>query len=155
MYRLGGDNGDAVNPPVPLYGASARWLRVVSSNGADLEAAQLQVSAQFDPVQIVFVASGNPPFELAAGRAATPAGALPLPTLAGTLGARKIDDLPQARVGAAVATPVPEPGWFARWLPAGLTDKAAVLWAVLIVGVLLLGAVAWGLLRQLKTPPAE
>lgn len=155
VYRLGGDNGDAVNPPVPLYGASARWLRVVSANGADLETGQLRASALFDPVQIVFVASGSPPFELAAGRAATPAAALPLPTLAGTLGTRKVDDLPLARVGAAVAAPLPEPAWFARWLPAGLTDKAAVLWAVLIAGVLLLGAVAWGLLRQLKAPPAE
>jgi hypothetical protein len=101
----------------------------------------------------VFVASGNGPFLLAAGRANTAPAALPLGTLSAALGERKLKDLPEAKLGAATVAREPEPGPFARFRPAGLSDKAALLWAVLIVGVLLLGRVAWSLLRQLKTPP--
>jgi hypothetical protein len=35
------------------------------------------------------------------------------------------------------------------WIP-GAPGKPTVLWAVLIAGVLLLGGVAWSLLRQLR-----
>ena len=69
VYRLGTPGSEAVNPPVALHGASARWLRIEStSTESDLAAAQLQASAEFQPVRLVFVASGSAPFELAAGR---------------------------------------------------------------------------------------
>ena len=87
---------------VALHGASARWLRIESTNGADLATAQLQASAEFEPLRLVFVATGTGPFEIAAGRANTTPAALPLATIAGTLGTRKIEDLPTATVGAAV-----------------------------------------------------
>ena len=153
VYRL----GDAVNPPVSLHGASARWLRLVATNGANISAAKLQASAEFEPVQLVFVATGSGPFQLAVGRANTSPAALPLGMLAAALGTRKVDDLPEARLGSATVESPPEPGPLARFRPAGLSDKAALLWAVLIVGVLVLAGVAWSLLRQLKTqpPPTE
>jgi hypothetical protein len=150
VYRL----GDSINPPIALNGTSVRWLRLVATNGADIAAAQLQASAEFEPVRLVFVATGNGPFEVAAGRANTPAAALPLGVLASALGDRKAEDIPEARLGAATVAPVPEPGPLARFRPAGVSDKAAVLWGVLIAGVLLLAGVAWSLLRQLKAPPA-
>lgn len=150
VYRLG---ADAINPPVPLHGASVRWLRIVSTNGADLAGSQLQANAEFDPVQLVFVATGNGPFQLAAGRMSTPRAALPLGVLASALGDKKVEDLPEAGLGAAtIESPVP-PGWFAQLRPAGVSEKTAVLWAVLIGGVLLLGGAAWSLLRQLKSAP--
>jgi len=150
VYRLG---ADTVNPPISLHGASVRWLRVVATHGADLASAQLQASAEFDPVRLVFVATGNGPFQLAAGRTNTPRAALPLGMLASALGDKKVEDLPEARLGAAtIESPVP-PGWFAQLRPAGVSEKTAVLWAVLIAGVLLLGGVAWSLMRQLKSAP--
>jgi hypothetical protein len=149
VYRI----GDSVSPPIALHGASARLLRLVATNGADIAAAQLQASAEFDPVQLAFVASGTGPFQLAAGRPNTAPAALPLGTLAAALGDRKLQDLPEARLGAATVASAPEPGPLARFRPAGVSDKAALLWAVLIGGVVLLGGVAWSLLRQLKAPP--
>lgn len=149
VYRI----GDSVNPPIALHGASARWLRLVATNGADIAAAQLQASAEFEPLQLVFVATGSGPFQLAAGRPNTPSGALPLGTLAAALGNRKLQDLPEAKLGAVTVERAPEPGPLERFRPAGLSDKAALLWAVLLGGVILLGGVAWSLLRQLKTAP--
>ena len=156
VYRLGTPGSESTNPPVALHGASARWLRIESTTGADLAAAQLKAGAEFQPVRLVFVASGAAPFELVAGRADTPSAALPLPTIAGTLGTGKVEDLPAATVGTPVIQSPAEAGPLARlWPGGGGPGKTTVLWAVLLIGVLLLAAVAWSLLRQLKAPPPQ
>ncbi len=153
VYRLGPAASEAVNPSVPLHGASALRLRIESTNGSDLARAQLQAGAEFEPLRLVFVATGAGPFELAAGRADTKAAALPLDTIAAALGGRKLDDLPAAAVGTGLVQAAGEAGLLARWWPGReAPGRAAVLWAVLIAGVMLLGAVAWSLLRQLKQP---
>jgi hypothetical protein len=149
VYRLGGGGSggaDVTNPPMPLQGGNGRWLRIESSSGVDLSAEQLRAEAEFHPVQLAFVASGDGPFELALGRAATPMAAVPLGVVAAALGERKLQDLPQAVVGAAQRGD-PQLVSMADWLAPG---KPTVLWAVLVAGVLILAAVAWSLLRQLK-----
>jgi len=153
VYRLANGGADATNPPLALPGVSARWLRLESTNGADLATARLQASAQFQPVRLVFVASGQGPFELATGRAGAPAAALPLATIAGTLGNRKLDDLPLATVGTPVVQPARQAAWAALWPGGDPPGQAAVLWTVLVAGVMVLAGVAWSLLRQLKPPP--
>jgi hypothetical protein len=45
-----------------------------------------------------------------------------------------------------------ETGFASQLLP-GSPGKTTVLWAVLVAGVLLLGGVAWSLMRQLKNAP--
>jgi hypothetical protein len=156
VYRLGPAGTEAINPSVALYGASASRLRIESTNGADLAAAQLQASAEFEPLRLVFVATGAGPFEIAAGRANTAPAALPLATIAGTLGSRKIEDLPAATVGAAVIQAKAATGVLDRWWPGDEgPNKKTLLWAVLLAGVLLLAAVAWSLLRQLKREPPQ
>lgn len=153
VYRLANGGTASTNPPLPLPGVSARWLRFESTNGADLAKAGLQASAEFQPVRIVFVASGPAPFELAAGRAGTMAAALPLATIAGTLGNRKVDELPAATVGDSVTRRPPPAPWARLWPGDAPPGQAAVLWTVLVAGVLMLAAVAWRLLRQMKPPP--
>lgn len=153
VYRLANGERDATNPALAMAGVSARWLRLESSNGADLAQARLQASAEFQPVRLVFVASGQGPFVLAAGRAATPAAALPLATIAGTLGARTLDDLPLASVGTPVVQPARPAAWAVLWPGGDPPGPTAVLWTVLVAGVLVLAGVAWSLLRQLKPPP--
>ena len=151
VYRLGPAGTEAINPSVALHGASASRLRIESTNGADLATAPLQASAEFEPLRLVFVATGTGPFEIAAGRANTTPAALPLATIAGTLGSRKIEDLPTATVGAAVIQAKAGAGALERWWPGDEgPNKKTLLWAVLLAGVLLLAAVAWSLLRQLK-----
>ncbi|MBC7602810.1 MAG: DUF3999 family protein [Ramlibacter sp.] len=157
VYRVGAQGGEATNPALSLYGTSARWLRVESTNGADLSAAQLSATVEFDPVQLVFVATGSGPFQLAVGREATPPAALPAGMLAGTLNGKRVEDVALASLGAAVTTAstASDSGFLDRLRPEGVSQRAAVLWAVLLVGVLLLAGVAWTLMRQLKQPPVH
>jgi hypothetical protein len=149
VYRLGDGANEGTNPPAALYGASARWLRIESSSGVELEAQQIQASAEFEPLQLAFVATGAPPFELAAGRAGTPRAAVPLATIASALPKRKVQDLPEASVGVPTRQTHQGSTLFGWTLP-GAPGKPALLWSVLIAGVLILAAVAWSLLRQLK-----
>jgi hypothetical protein len=149
VYRLSNGPQASSNAPLELHGASARRLRIESTTGANLATARLAASVEFEPAQVVFVATGATPFELAAGRGDAASIALPLGTIASTLGNdRKPQDLPLARVGAGVLQE-PETGLLARVLP-GSPAKATVLWIVLAAGVLLLGGVAFSLMRQLK-----
>jgi hypothetical protein len=146
VYRLGNDGESVTNPPLDLHGASARALRIVAIDGAALAPMQLSAFAEFAPRQLVFIASGKGPFVLAAGRERTDAAALPPATVTGMLGDRKIEDLALAQVGAAVESQPDR--WAALW--PGAPGKSVVLWAVLGLGVLLLAAVAWSLMKQMN-----
>lgn len=155
VWRLGVPGRDHGNPATPLPGSSVRWLRVEATYGTRLEGIPLVVEAAFDPLQVVFVAGGEAPYEVAAGRAQTPAAALPLSMLANA-SSLKVDELPAATF-AQVQTAPAQRSALAGWLPAGVEPRTALLWAVLAGGVLLLGGVAWSLLRQLNrggNPPA-
>jgi hypothetical protein len=149
VYRLGAPGQQAVNTPVALPVASVRWLRAEATHGARLESIALTVRAQFEPLEVVFPAGDGGPYTLAAGRPATPQAALPLGMLASTT-ATPIAALPLVTVGAAQSSPAPAPGWWSPWLPRHVDGKTASLWLVLALGVLLLGGVAWALLRQLN-----
>jgi hypothetical protein len=101
----------------------------------------------------VFPAGSATPYQLAAGRCATPSAALPLGMLAATTTTR-VDALPLVKVGAVQAPRDPSGAAWDAWLPRGVDGKTAALWLVLGTGVLLLGGVAWALLRQLNAKGA-
>jgi len=147
VYRLGPAGQESSNAPLVLASApSVRLLRLEATHGQRLEGVPLAVKALFDPVEVVFVAGASGPYQLAAGRADTAPAALPLAMLAATTSV-KLEHLPQARITATEAVPqAVRPAW----LPRGLDSRTAALWAVLLAGVLVLGGVAWSLLRQLK-----
>ena len=153
VYRLGPAGDESVNLPATLQKPSLHWLRLEATHGARLQGVPLALRARFDPVDLVFVAGDDAPYQLAAGREAMPAAALPLGMLAATTSSR-IADLPLAQVRDAHAAP---PSVRPAWLPRGLDTRTAGLWAVLVLGVLVLGGVAWSLLRQVdrgEPPPA-
>ncbi|HEY0826090.1 MAG TPA: DUF3999 family protein, partial [Ramlibacter sp.] len=149
VYRLGAPGQESTNAPAVLSWPSVRWLRVEATHGARLEDIPLTARVQFEPVDVVFPAGQATPYQLVAGRARTQPAALPVAMLAATLAVR-VDALPVVMVGAVEAAPQPATPAWARWLPRGVDGKTAVLWLVLAGGVLLLGAVAWVLLRQLE-----
>jgi hypothetical protein len=142
--------GDNVNPPLPLNGASVRSLRLETTQGAPLDAGALDVSAEFLPVQVAFLVSGEGPFELAVGRARTAAAAIGPDMLVAASG-KKADELPLAKVIEVLPAGTGSGSVLDKFIP-GEKGRSAVLWGVLLAGVLLLGAVAWTLLRQLKAP---
>ena len=152
VYRLDtvGEQGSS-NPPTPLYGASVRTLRVETNKGITLPEGGLQATLEFAPLQVAFLASGGGPFTLAVGRPNTSAAAMEA-SLLGSITPAKWVELPLATV-ANVQTRAPPTGNLealaTRWLPEGVPLRSMVLWVVLGVGVLVLGGVAYSLMRQL------
>lgn len=155
VYRMGPPGQENTSPAIPLHGAAVRWLRVEASHGMSLAGTALQASAQFAPVRLVFLTSGKAPFELAVGRAQTPAATVdPSMLRAGVSG--RLEDLPQATLAPARVQDIS--AWHAplmRWLPGGGEQRKIVLWLVLAAGVLALGGVAYALLRQLSGKSGE
>jgi hypothetical protein len=108
----------------------------------------------FEPRQLVFVAGNTGPYELAVGRAGVSSTALPLAMLM-AITSRPLDALPAARIANASSVAPPAPGWWAPLLPADIDSRAAGLWVVLALAVLILGGVAWTLVRQLTAKHDE
>ncbi|TFZ03782.1 DUF3999 family protein [Ramlibacter humi] len=150
VFRLGPAGAENTNPPLTLAGATPRWLRVEALRGLPL--GELSAGVEFEPVEVVYLASG--PSRLAIGRADAPPADVPLATFAAALPGGGPDALPLARLGrieqraGEAAAP--------SWLPRGVTPATAALWSVLLLGVLVLAVVAARLMRQLKAaaPPS-
>ncbi len=149
VYRLDTVGQGSGNPPTPLHGASLRALRVEASQGMVLPDGGLQASVEFAPLQVAFLASGAGPFTLAVGRAQTATAAVDA-SLLGSVAPAQLGELPLATIGAAQEQPDGAlAGAAPSWLPAGTSMRSVLLWAVLGVGVLALGGVAYSLLRQI------
>lgn len=125
---------------------SWRDWRVEADTGTAGFSATPTITAEFAPLSVVFVASGNAPFTLAAGRAAAPVTALALTSLVPPTNPPTNAALPQATLLAApsnATTPT------ATATESGTPLRQWLLWGVLIAGVLVLAAMARALLRQL------
>ena len=117
------------------------------------------------PHQLVFAARGAPPFTLAygnAGNRGAQSAALAIESLipgyrddaGSTVRAAKTADTPTVNVKAASAQPQKELGGAAR-LQQQIDWKRWSLWGVLALGVLVLGGMAWRLVRQLGAAPPQ
>jgi len=137
------------SPALELGQAAWREWRIEADPSSPGFAAPPQITALLPPVQLVFVASGSPPFTLAAGRADAADARLPLASLLPGYEPGAQAKLPAATLAAALETPAAVP----TTVPGSQRDaRKWLLWAVLLAGVLILGGMAWALLRQLKTP---
>lgn len=150
VYRLDGVGEGSSNPATVLHGASLHSLRVEAGKGVVLPDGGLQATVEFAPMQVAFLASGAGPFTLAVGRAQTAMAAVDA-SLLGSVTPAKLVELPLATLSDVVLqTPANSSldRAASRWLPDGVSPRSVLLWVVLGVGVLALGAVAYSLLRQ-------
>jgi hypothetical protein len=153
VYRLDTVGQGSSNPPTPMHGASVRALRVETSQGAALPPGGLQATVEFAPLQLAFLASGAGPFTLAAGRTNTAPAAVDA-SLLGSVAPDRLNALPLATVASVEEQPAGAlAGAATAWLPAGTSLRSVLLWLVLGLGVLVLGAVAYSLTRQLAARP--
>ena len=110
---------------------------------------------------MVFAARGSPPFTLAYGNRSAQAGALPIESLipgyredaGASVRAAKTGVQQVVNVQAASAQPQKELGGQAR-LQEQVDWKRWSLWGVLGLGVLVLGVMAWRLVKQLGSATA-
>ena len=140
FFRLGDRVSERHNVPLQIAQNSDRfWLaRFAQAPAAASAAPQLQVT--WDARDIVFLARGPGPYQLAYGNGSATAAGSPLAALlTGTIVLRATTGASMTLGGAARMMPPP------RTVP----WKMAVLWSVLGIGMLLLAIIAYRLAREL------
>ena len=131
----------------------AHWALHVNPRGGGLGGGVPVLELSYFPHQLAFLARGDPPFTLAYGRHGAAPSRFDWQAVTSLLTQEQRDNLPRQSVttgsvvelaGAVVLEPPAAPD---------NTDKMYLLWAVLIVGVGLLGTFSLKLARQLKQQP--
>nr|WP_178120183.1 MULTISPECIES: DUF3999 domain-containing protein [unclassified Pseudomonas] len=148
LYRLTQNGQEITQDQLQLPGYPVRQLKLdVDERGGGLGAQAPGLSFAVRATQVVFLARGEPPFTLALGNPSAKSANLPLTTLIPGYQPQRLAALGQARVdGEWHANPVAAPN------VAGIRWQTIGLWAVLLLGVAALGAMAYSLLRK---PPAK
>lgn len=150
LYRLSQSGQDVVQNELQLSGQLVQQLKLtVDERGGGLGAQAPALKFAVRATQLVFLARGPGPYTLALGSATARAANLPLSTLIPDYSPAKLATVGRASVeGAVVVPPVATP----VQAPAGTDWKKFGLWAVLLLSVLFLAAMAFSLLRK---PPAK
>lgn len=147
FYRLERGGETSTSPPLALH-TTVRYLRIVPDpRAAAPDAAMTQLVVQAQLASLVFASQGQPPFALQAGSSRAAPSALPVGTLVPAL------DDERARFGRATLGGWGEVAAVARAEEQQQRVAALrpwLLWSVLVVGVLALGAMVW---RLTATPP--
>jgi len=156
VYRLRQTSGEIVSPELSSAPASERyWLLRVDQRGGGLGGGMPALNIGWAPHQLVFAARGAPPFQMTYGNRDAKAAAYAIETLlpgyrddAGTKVRAAKTGTQKVNVSATGMQAQKELGGEARLADA--TDwKRWSLWGALGLGVLILGAMAWRLMKQL------
>ncbi|MDH4584281.1 DUF3999 domain-containing protein [Pseudomonas sp. BN415] len=148
LYRLPQDGKEVAREELDLPGwMSVKQLRLTvdpRAGGFGQQVPRLEVGMH--ATQVVFLARGNPPFVLALGNLDASRSELPLATLV-----PGFDSSSLAKMGLADAVALPPQTGVhltERQTAGQIVWKRVGLWAVLLLGVGLLGAMAFSLLRR-------
>lgn len=134
---------------------SGTWqaLRLQSRNQQPLPATGITAVAALRPREAIFLRSGSAPFTLVAGRTMRHDDPAPVRLQQGELATMLPDwkKLPYTAVGAAAITPITPPtGLHAAVAHVQQDQRQLWLWAVLLIGVAVLGGVAYRLYSQTR-----
>ncbi|RKR69003.1 uncharacterized protein DUF3999 [Acidovorax sp. 94] len=158
VYKMATGGKEQASGPVELGGISVREIKIEADPKTPGFAAAPALALQFEPAQLVFLASGQGPFTLAAGLPGATAAAsafLPLASLVPGYQPAQENQLPVALADVARADITGGQPADGAQVPAaaasgGISTRSAVLWGVLLAGVAALGLMAWLLLRQTR-----
>lgn len=148
FYRINRDSSEIISPAHALSGTRVRYWRVHLDRYSTALPATLQLEIGWRAHQLVFLASGAAPYTLAFGNGNAKSASFPLSTL-----------LPSYRTGDELKLPVATTGTLTSRTPEGTSFmeklqnrewKPLLLWAILIIGVALLGWMAWNIKKELK-----
>lgn len=152
LYRLPQEGKESLQDELDLYGTPVQQLKlVVDERGGGLGTEAPQISVGLRATELVFLARGTPPYQLALGNSAAKAANLPLSTLIPGYEPARLSQLGVAR--AAVAPGAETQELSTATAPAGLEWKRIGLWAVLLLGVGVLVLMALSLLRSVPGKP--
>jgi hypothetical protein len=158
LYNLTTNGKEQANTAIELagsaYSATYKEVKIEADKKTAGFSAAPEVSAVFEPTQVIFLASGAAPFTLVAGLSDAVSAYLPLSSLIPGYQNGQENTLPLARaeVTAAVAN---APAITAQSPTNTPPTRSLVLWGVLLAGVVLLGLMAWALMKQTKNTSAS
>ena len=153
FYRLTLEGREVQSPALDIGRRPDRyWLIRTDPKGGGIGKTPPSLEVAWRPAQVVFIARGEPVFHVAFGRGDAVRSALPVEQLMPGYKRYAEFALPEAQVGAVTTS---EPTTFERVTEKlGVTDgKRVGLWAILLIGVGLLGFMAWRLMGQMKAAP--
>jgi hypothetical protein len=148
IYRLVQQGHPVSSPDLAVATNTNRyWLVRVDQKGGGLGSGLPRLGAGWVPQKLVFAARGRAPFQIAYGSSKVQPAAYPIETL--VPGWRRdqpqklahADSLPERLLGGATA------------LHRSMNYRIFGLWGALVLGVLLLGWMAWRLSTQMQGPP--
>jgi hypothetical protein len=149
-YRLRHDGAEITSPEVALASNSERyWLLRVDQKGGGVGAGLPVLHIGWVPQKLVFAARGAGPFQLAYGNSVAKAASFPIESIIPGYKTDSEFKLMSAALGEQVTL-----AGSAR-LRAPVDYKTWALWASLVLGVSLLGGMAYRLSRQMAKPPPE
>ena len=118
--------------------------------------AQPELGLSWQPATVVFLAGGTPPYTLSFGRTNATPTSQPLAQVAPGFAAKELSGLEQAQAGELQANTANVKGDSAA-VQAGNSarNRTFILWGVLLLGVAVLGGMAWRLIGQMKAGAGE
>ena len=135
----------ALNVPV---GRLAEWV-IRPLNAA--ATAQPELGLSWQPATLVFLAGGTPPYALSFGRDDARSASQPLEQVAPGFSIKELGKLEQAQVGELQESALKKTAEsVAAQAASSARNRAFILWGVLLLGVLVLGGMAWRLIGQMK-----
>jgi len=145
FHRIVRDGIELTSTPLSVGRRSERYWRLKARVKAEGPPPELEV--HWRPAEVVFVAKGEGPFTLAFADPQAKSAALPISSLMPNYERGAEVKLPQAFPGSVTGAP---PVTGLQSYMADVSPKRVALWAVLGLGVILLGYMAWNLQRQMK-----
>ena len=130
-------------------GHQSEWV-IRPQNAAS--SAQPELGLSWQPATLVFLAGGTPPYTLNFGRSEATSASRSLAQVAPGFTAKELNQLEQAQAGELQLGQVNVAGDSAATQAASAArNRTFILWGVLLLGVAVLGWMAWRLIGQIKT----
>ncbi|AHG41013.1 membrane protein [Pseudomonas syringae CC1557] len=144
LYRLAQDGKEVIQNEVETNGTIVRQVKLeLDERGGGLGSSSPALRFALRAPQVVFLARGDGPFTLATGNSAAKPANLPLATLIPDYSAQKMNSLGRAEPENMQVKLIPMSPDDAS----GIDWKRIGLWSVLVLGVILLGWMAFSTLR--------
>jgi Protein of unknown function (DUF3999) len=149
LYNIVTNGTEQSSSAVELGGIAYKDIKIEADKKTAGFSAAPEVSALFEPTQVIFLASGSAPFTLAAGLSGAASAYLPLPSLMPGYQSGQENALPMASLNVP-AHALNAPAVAAQNSVNTPPTRSLVLWVILLAGVVLLGLMAWSLMKQSK-----
>jgi hypothetical protein len=157
FYRIERGGAQFESSPVEIgWAVPARfWMVRANPSLGGLGSTPPVLEAQWRSRQVIFAARGPAPFRLAFGAAEAKPAWVSAATLIPDYKRGEELKLPEARVGPVEGAPPAAPSALPAFVAEVGGPRKLALWSILVLGVLVLGAMAWRLSRQMSEEPAS